>query len=119
MISLLRNASLLILLGTGCAAPPGDPAQLAVQWRFADGRSCDTNGVAVVAIVSPPEVPFVTSCKQGLLGAVLLGEIPPGEQVLIAEGRSPSGAPLYRAEIPFLAEPGGAVELSFSFVFAQ
>jgi hypothetical protein len=108
----------IALLVLSCSdTTSGDPVPVAIAWRFADGRNCDTSGVSIVAISSAEASTFLSTCTQGFGRALNFASLTPGKQLVELEGRTSENTVLYRASLSFTLEAGIPRELDASFIF--
>jgi hypothetical protein len=92
---------------------------LALGWRFADGRGCAEAGVTEVLVSLDgarvgPAVGW--PCPDGAGGgAVTVPSVPAAGALLTAEARSAGGAPLYRGDEQLAAPSPARFELPLYF----
>jgi hypothetical protein len=98
----------LLSLFTGCGG--GAAADVSVQWRLADGRSCvDTSLVRAVAEIEgqTPRMTFDSRCNQRAdLNRIAVPRVAPGARIVL-RGESLSQTPVYRGviEVPSPVPP--------------
>lgn len=108
----------MVLSAAGCGGP-SVTYDLPVSWVFTDGRPCQEAGVRVVSLeMTSWGDSFDNRCPLGQGGAaVAVMSIRRGEEIL-AEGRSATGAVLYRGRT-VVQDPPPALVISLSYVGGQ
>lgn len=102
-------------LPQGCATDPA-PVTVEVSWRFIDDRTCDLAGVSDVVISGIGPAPSHVRCADGQPpDGVVAVEVAGAPATVVAEGRSHTGALLYRGEAE-IDRGQGEVCLNLRFV---
>lgn len=110
----MRASWLLLALGLGLGCGP--PYDLAVSWRFVDGRACADAGVESVALsFDKDQAGARFRCTGGEGGAAVAVTQITARRTIYATARSPAGGVLYRGEAA-APEPPGPLEILLLFV---
>ncbi len=102
------------LQGADCDAPT-EPFPVDVSWSFIDDRPCDLAGVVDVFVYAGGSHPSRFRCVDGSnpdTVSVVMTQIP---TTIVAEGRSVTGALLYRGEAD-LEESRSSLRITLRFV---
>lgn len=97
------GASLVVLFG-GCA--DDGSGDLALRWRFADGRDCTSSSVEMVVVSLDGQALDSVPCLDGFESPRTLHGLEANFVSVVVSGNSREGATLYRGERDVWIEEG-------------
>ena len=116
----MRTAIACLLLAASGCGPSAAPFQLALSWRFADGRSCADAGAQVVVPSAGQTVLGPSGgleCADGELGQqVTVDDVPGDAAALTLRALSAAGATLYQGDLAISQPPPASATVTLYFV---